>query len=115
MYTSVIKSSCMLTGSILYIYIYIYIHTYRQNTTIFISNILAIYYNRHNYVFRPLILAIFRLYMDLSSSSTTYVGCFLGCGERGFLWDGDLVCVSGGYMVWNNIIVVFCRYIHILH
>jgi len=27
---------------------------YRQNTTIFISSILGIYYNRHNYMFRPL-------------------------------------------------------------
>ena len=58
--------------------------TYRQNTTIFIISILTIYYIRHNYMFRPLMLAIFRLNMKLSSSYTTYVGCFLGCGDRGF-------------------------------
>ena len=33
-------------------------------------------------------------------------GVFLGCGERGFLWDRDPVCVSGGCMVWNSIIVI---------
>jgi len=27
----------------------------RQNTTIFISNILGIYHNRHNYMFRKLV------------------------------------------------------------
>jgi len=35
-------------------------------------------------MFRPLMLTIFRLYMDLSSSyttETTYVGCFFRCGE----------------------------------
>jgi len=57
---------------------------YSQNTTIFISSILCIYYNRHNYMFRPLMLAIFRLYMDLSSSYTTYVGCFFGGVGKGF-------------------------------
>ena len=52
----------------------------------FISSILLIYYIRHYYMFRPLMLAIFRLYMNLSSSYTTYVGCF--------------------YRVWGN--VFFC-------
>jgi len=36
-------------------------------------------------MFRPLMLAIFRLYIDLSSSyttDTTYVGCFFRCGKR---------------------------------
>ena len=37
---------------------------YRQNITIFISSMLGIYYNRHSYMFRPLMLAIFRLYHD---------------------------------------------------
>ena len=50
-------------------------YIYRQNITIFISSILAIYYIRHN-MFRPLMLVIFRLYMDLLSSYATYVGCF---------------------------------------
>ena len=43
-------------------------------------------------MFRLLMLAIFRLYMDLSSSYTTdtidtvYVGCFLGVG-KGFVLE----------------------------
>jgi hypothetical protein len=85
-------------------------YIYRKNTTIFISSIMGIYYIRHNYTFRPLMLAIFRLYVDLPSSYTTdktYVGCFLGVG-KGFVWDRDLVCVSGG--VWNSIINVFMPY-----
>ena len=60
-------------------------------------------------MFRLLMLAIFRLYMDLSSSyttDTTYVGCFLGVG-KGFVWDRDLVCVSGGCMVWKSSISLF--------
>jgi len=47
--------------------------------------------------------------MDLSSSystDTTIAGCFLGVGKR-FVWDRDLVCVSGGCMVWNSIISLF--------
>jgi len=31
---------------------------------------------------------------------------FLGVG-KGFPWDRDLVCVSGGCMVWNSIISLF--------
>jgi hypothetical protein len=58
---------------------------YRQNTTIFISSILAIYYITHN-MFRPLLLAIFRLYMDLTSSYTTYVGCSFR------VWGKGLFC-----------------------
>jgi len=61
---------------------------YRQNTTIFISSILAIYYIRHNYMFRPLMLAIFRLYVNFLSSYKTYVGCILGSGERVFFLFG---------------------------
>jgi len=44
----------------------------------------GVYCIRHNYMFRPLMLDTFRLYMDLSSSyttDTTYVGCFFRCGE----------------------------------
>ena len=48
-----------------------------SNTAIFIGNILSIYYIRHNYVFRPLMLAIFRLYMNTYQVVIqTYVGCF---------------------------------------
>jgi len=35
-----------------------------SNTTTFIGSILNINYIRHNYMFRSLILAIFRLYMN---------------------------------------------------
>jgi len=79
--------------------------TYRQNTTVFTSSILGIYYSRHNYMLLPLMLAIFRLYMNLSSSYTACVGCFFwGVWGRGyFVWDRNFVCVSGGCMVWNII------------
>ena len=32
---------------------------------------------------------------------------FLGVG-KGFVWDRDLVCVSGGCMVWNISLVYSC-------
>jgi len=63
-------------------------------------------------MFRPLMLAIFKLYLDLLSSystDTTYVGFFLGVG-KGFVWDRDLVCVSGDCMVRNSIISLFVPY-----
>jgi len=65
-----------------------------QNTTIFISGILGIYYNRHNYMFRPLMLAIFRLYMNLSSSYTACVRCFLGREEGVILCGTEISFVS---------------------
>jgi len=72
---------------------------------------MGICYIRHSYMFRPLMLTIFRLYMDLSSSYTTdktYVGCFfLGVGKE-FAWDRDLFYVSGG--VWNSIISLLMPY-----
>jgi len=58
-------------------------------------------------------LVIFRLYMNLSSSYKQIQhkwGVFLGVG-KGFVWDRDLVCVSGGCMVWNNIISLFMLYL----
>ena len=64
---------------------------------IFISSILGIYYNRHNYMFRLLILAILRLYMDLLSSYMACVGKGLSCMGLRF------ICV-GGCMIWNIII-----------
>ena len=86
---------------------------YRQNTTIFIRSILATYYIKHNYMFRPLMLAIFRLYMYLSSSyttDTTCVGCVFGCGEGVCVGPRSRFCVSGGRMVWNSIISLFKFY-----
>ena len=62
--------------------------------TIFISSILGIYYNRHNYMFRPIILTIFMLYMNLSSSYTACVGVFLLCGERVILYGTEISFVS---------------------
>jgi len=53
-----------------------------SNTTIFIGSILIIYYIRHNYMFRPVMLAIFRLYMNTYQAVIqTYVGCILGDRE----------------------------------
>jgi len=54
------------------------------------------YYIRHNYMFQPLMLAIYRLCMDLSSSYTTdtiYVECFLGV-SKGFVWGTEISFVS---------------------
>jgi len=36
-------------------------------------------------------------------------GVLLGLG-KGFVWDRDLVCVSGGCKVWNSIISLFVPY-----
>jgi len=43
--------------------------------------------------------------MDLSKAMQQIQhmwGVFLDVG-KGFVWDRDLVCVSGGCMVWNSI------------
>jgi len=55
-------------------------------------------------MFWPLMLAIFRLYMNLLSSYTACVGCILGSGEGVILCGTEISCVSGGCMVWNIII-----------
>jgi len=64
-------------------------------------------------MFRPLMQAIFRLYMDLSSNLyNRYNVCgvfFLGVG-KGFVWNRDLVCVSGGCVFCNSIISLFMYY-----
>ena len=39
-------------------------HVYMSNTTMLIGSTLSIYYIRHNYMFRPLMLAIVNLYMN---------------------------------------------------
>jgi len=55
---------------------------YMSNTIIFIGTILCIYYIRHNYMFRPLMLAIFRLYMNTYQVVIqTICGLFLGVGR----------------------------------
>ena len=47
-----------------------------MNNPVFIVSILIIYYIRHNYMFRPLMLAIFRLYTNTYQVvKQTYVGC----------------------------------------
>ena len=53
-----------------------------SNTTIFIGSILSIYYIRHNYMFRPLMLAIFSLYMNTYQVVIKTI-CGLFLGERG--------------------------------
>ena len=54
---------------------------YMSNTTIFIGStrILSIYYIRHSYIFRPLMLAVFRLYMNTYQVVIQKIcGLFLG-------------------------------------
>jgi len=48
-----------------------------SNTTIFFGCTLSIYYIRHNYMFRPLILAIFTLHMNTYQVVIQkYMDCF---------------------------------------
>jgi hypothetical protein len=48
-----------------------------STTTMFIGSTLRIYYIKHNYMFRPLMLAIIRLFMNIYQLVIqTYVGCF---------------------------------------
>ena len=52
-----------------------------SKTTIFIGGILSVYYIRHNYMFRPVMLAIFRLYMNTYQVVIqTICGLFLEVG-----------------------------------
>jgi len=54
---------------------------------------------RHNYIFRPSVLTIFRLYMRILSISYTKVcGEFTGCGVG---WVRDLVCVGERGVDWG--------------
>jgi hypothetical protein len=47
-----------------------------SNKTVFIGSMLSIYYIKHN-MFRPLMLVIIRLYMNIYQLVIqTYVGCF---------------------------------------
>ena len=39
-------------------------------------------------------------------------GVFLGVG-KGVVWDRELVCVSGGCVVWNSIISLFMPYFYL--
>jgi len=55
-----------------------------QNTAIFFGSILNICYIRYNYMFRPWMLAIVRLYMKTSSGYTDICELFI----RG--WGGDV-------------------------
>ena len=69
-----------------------------SDTTIFIGSILSIYYIRHNYMFRPLMLTIFRLYMNnYLVVIQTICGLFLGV--RGVVQVRDLVFVKEGCVV----------------
>jgi hypothetical protein len=48
-----------------------------SNITMFIGGMLSIYHIKHNYMFRPLMLAIIRLYMNTYQLVIqTYVRCF---------------------------------------
>jgi hypothetical protein len=58
------------------------VFVYMSNTTMFIGSMLSIYYIKHNYMFRPLMLAIIRLYTNTYQLVIqTYMGC-LGGRER---------------------------------
>jgi len=71
-----------------------------SNTTIFIGSILSIYYVRHNYMYQPLMLANFRLYMNTYQVVTqTICGLFLG----GVVQVRDLVFVKEGCVVWVTV------------
>jgi hypothetical protein len=54
---------------------------YTSNITMFIGNMLSIYYIKHNYMFRPLMLAIIRLYMNTYQLVIQKYGLFLGGRE----------------------------------
>ena len=73
-----------------------------SNTTIFIGSILSIYYIRHNHMFWPLILAIFRLYINsYQVVIQTICGFFLGWGVGGCVQVQELVFFSReGCVVW---------------
>jgi len=60
-----------------------------SNTTIFIGSILSIYYNRHSYMFRSLMLAIFRLYMNTYQVVIQTI-CWLFLGVGGVVQVRDL-------------------------
>jgi len=65
-----------------------------SNTTIWSIDIHIIYYIDKNYMFRRLVMAIFRLYMEhLVSSYTKYIYGLLICGREGVKWARDLVSV----------------------
>ena len=75
---------------------------YVSNKTIFIGSIIIIYYITHNFMFRPLMLAIFRLYMNTYQVVTqTICGLFLGVG--GVVQVRYLVFVKEGCVVWDTI------------
>ena len=63
---------------------------YMSNTTIFIGSILSINYIRHNYMFRPWMLAIVRLYIK---TYPDICGLFIGDWEV-VVWVRDLVMVK---------------------
>jgi len=64
-----------------------------SNTTIFIGRIKSIFYKRCNYMFRRLIMAIFRLYVKYLLSSYTKHTWALYMGREGVKWARDLVSV----------------------
>jgi len=62
------------------------------------------YIVKHNYVFRPSMLAICRLYMwNLSIIYTNVCGEFAGCGVG---WVRDLVCVRERGVDWGCLGIV---------
>jgi len=74
-----------------------YVHIVINTNTFFDICLLIL---RHNYIFRPSILAIFRLYMrNLSISYTNVCGEFTVCGGGGVVRDLVLCWRKG---VWTG-------------
>jgi hypothetical protein len=74
---------------------------YWSNTTLFDGRgISSIYYVRHNYMFRRLTKAIFRLYMKCLVSSYTKLIWVVYSGEVGGEVDTRSRMCHGGWEVW---------------
>ena len=92
--------------------VHIYIYISSQTTIFLVVRLLLL---RHNYMFRPPMLAIFRLYMrNLSTSYTNMCGEFTVCGVG---WVGDLVlCWRKGYglgLFWGLCLNTIHVYLHL--
>ena len=71
-----------------------------------------IFYIRYNYMFRRLIMAIFRLYMKYLLRSLTYIHGLFIWGWKGVKWARDLVSVRmfgrcGHYQGPKHVVVLY--------
>jgi hypothetical protein len=74
---------------------------YSSKTTIFIGRIYSIFYIRHNYMFRPLIMAILRLYTEYLLSSIQNIHGLFTWGREG---------VNCGIIDTPNMVVLIILY-----